>query len=123
VDLGAGGGGVLRQRPLQPGEADRATEERGGGAASAVEHVGVQRGVPGDRGVGLEPEGLAGAAATASSGPAGVADDGVQEVPGGGSAAALPGSACRPAAGVPAVAMEPVGGPAVAGTGGVAGAA
>src|SRR5262249_60084972 len=51
------------------------------------------------------------------------ADDGVQEVPAGGGAVALPGGACRAASGVPAAAMEPVGGCPVPGRGGVAAAA
>ena len=68
VDVVARGGGVLRQRPLQPGEPDRAAEERGAGVAGAGEHAGVQLGVHGDDGVGLEPEGVAGVAAAADGG-------------------------------------------------------
>src|SRR5262249_21021783 len=123
VDLGAGRGGLLRQRPRQPGEPDRAAQERGAGAAGAGEHAGGQRGLHGDRLVGLEPEGLAGVAAAAGGRPAGADDDGVQEVPAGGGAAAVPGGARRAAAGVPAAAMEPVGGRPVPGRGGAAPAA
>ena len=45
----AGGGGLRSQRSVQPGEPDRATQERGAGAADALRRPGVELGLCGDR--------------------------------------------------------------------------
>ena len=49
---------VLGQRPLRPGEPDRAAQERGAGADDAGGQSGEQLGVHGDGQPGLDPEGL-----------------------------------------------------------------
>src|SRR5262249_54981015 len=78
------------------------------------------RGVHGDRGVGLEPQGVAGAAA-ASCRAAGVpAEDGVQEVPASVDAAAVPDPQQWPATDLPSVGVQRVGVGSVAQRGGAA---
>ena len=52
------GAGVQGQRPLRPGEPDRATEGRRPRAAGGGGQPGEQLGVHGDDGVGVEPEGV-----------------------------------------------------------------
>ena len=56
-DLSAGSG-PAGQRPLRPGERDRAVEERGERAAGAGLRPGEQLGLHGDGGAGVEPEEL-----------------------------------------------------------------
>ena len=60
---------VRGQRPLQPGEPARAIARRRAGVAGAGGHPGEQLGVHGDDGVGVEPEGVVGAAAAGGAGP------------------------------------------------------
>jgi hypothetical protein len=76
------GGGAVCERAWESGEPDRAVEERSACIASAGEYVGVELGVHGDRGVGVEPEGMAGVGAAEREVRAGSDDNGVQEVSG-----------------------------------------
>jgi len=91
VDMVVRGGGGVRQRPLQPGEPDRAAQERGAGLAGAFEHAGGELGLHGDRSAGLEPEGVAGVGASrAGSGARNLLTMEFKEVPERGDVAAVP---------------------------------
>ena len=119
------GGGVPGQRPLRPGEPDRATQGRGEGAGDAGRGPGEQRGVHGDGEPGVEPEGVGGVAA-AREGPVGgevpvgeavVVEGGVQHVLRGVDSGAVPGRADESSDRVSVAVVEPVAGrvPAVGG--------
>src|SRR3954451_6823294 len=109
------GGGVLCQRPLQPGEPGAAVEEWCPRLVCAVEYAGGELGLHGDWGVGLEYKSLAGVVAATEEPAAAVADDGVQEISGRSGLAAVSNRAYGRVLAVPAVAVESVGGHAVPG--------
>ena len=113
------------QRSLRPGEPDRATQEWREGVGDAGGQPGEQLGVHGDGVVGLEPEGVGGAAAAGGAparpgtpGREAVAvADGIRDVPRGADRDAVPDRAEWPSVDLPAAVVEPVarGVPAVGG--------
>ena len=115
VDVDVCGGGAVRQRPWQPGEPGRATEERGAGLAGAGEHPGGEWGLDGAGSAGLESQGVAGVVAAGNDTRTAAAAAGVQGVPARSDAAALSDRACGGSFAVPAVAVESVGGAVVCG--------
>ena len=68
------------QRPVRSGEPDRATQGRREGIGDAGGQLGEQRGVHGDGGPGVEPEGVGGVVA-ARGGPVGREDTGPRSGP------------------------------------------
>src|SRR3954452_21403455 len=103
---------------MRPGKPDRATQGWGQGPGDAGGRPGEQRGLHGDGGPGVEPEGMGGVAAArarpvvgeASCGEAFVAADGVRHVLRGDDPGAVPGRADIPADRVPFAVVEPVAG-------------
>src|SRR5262249_31932665 len=93
-------------RAVQPGEPDRAAQERAEGFARAGEYLAGQRGVHGDRVPGVLPEGVAGASAPRPAGPGDAAELGVQGLPGGAWGAALARAAPGAAAGLAAAGLQ-----------------